>query len=524
MRTLLILTLLLLFHSANAQLIDPFGKIVTHEIKLAKLDDGTYKGAIEWTTGGIDSLQRFVVKGLSVKAPVMVRIITKAPNHNIDVSFHKSNWDMVESKIATKGDKFADKIFRTMNIAGIGVASEVAGIPYLLIVTVGLQFPSTKSLIRVTDDIEEYNRHLAKLGLATNTSLTSNTNGISNTSLPPTQNNSNTLMYIIIGLLGLIIVLLVLFLLRKRQSKNTLTLFLLLCGIGSAIAQNEPKPIPIDGQGNSPVFFEYGRANVTNQTPVTMTNPNVRVSTIEVGIGEGGVFRSERFVHIESNPESTELSPEEYAELQRRMNDNDEKFDQNYRENNPGEPTDGDQRTLPVDRTQEEIAQLRREVRQLRRQVELLSQEDEEYDEDEDNQEEEVLLYCEDIRACESCVNNGIIKFNNHLAYWNYLQHFYLSEVDELNDKIEYGNTLASMPSFGIAWGPILTTVIRPAMNDLKRAYNKKFDEYIMSIEADLRSISNCYQGSNGRFRTNNSYEIQAVAIINSLKASRINK
>lgn len=63
MRIIIILSFLLFGYLGNTQLIDPFGKVVTHEIKLTKLDDGAYMGAMEWTTGGIDSLQRFVVRG-----------------------------------------------------------------------------------------------------------------------------------------------------------------------------------------------------------------------------------------------------------------------------------------------------------------------------------------------------------------------------------------------------------------------------------------------------------------------------
>ncbi|WP_400080494.1 hypothetical protein [Winogradskyella sp. R77965] len=50
--------------SGFAQLADPFGKIITHEIKLNKQKDGTYLGAMEWTTGGADSMQRYDIKGL----------------------------------------------------------------------------------------------------------------------------------------------------------------------------------------------------------------------------------------------------------------------------------------------------------------------------------------------------------------------------------------------------------------------------------------------------------------------------
>ncbi|WP_350286624.1 hypothetical protein [uncultured Croceitalea sp.] len=524
MRTIFILTFLLFGYLGNSQLIDPFGENVTHEIKLTKLDDGAYMGAMEWTTGGVDSLQRFVVKNLSVKAPVMVRIISKAPDHNIDVSFHKSGWDKIESKVSTAGDKFVDKIFRTMNTAGIGVSSEVAGIPYLIIIKVGLQFPSTKSLIRVTDDLEEYNRHLKKLGIAGSLSNNNDsTNGQSST-MSLNEEGGNTHMYIIIGLLVLIIVLLALFLMRKQKSKTTLVLWFAMCFSAYSMAQsNVPKPVPVGNPNGSPVFVEYRTSNIANQTPVPITTGMNSQEVKVVSFNDDGTMTT-RAMRIDVASGAIELTGEKAAEVLRRIKEANEEFDRQYRENMPGEPTEGDQRVPPADQTREELEQLRRQVRRLQRQVDLLSQEDEEYDEEEDDQGEEILLYCEDIKACKSCINRGIEKFNNHLAYWNHLQHFYLSEVDELNDKIEYGNTLASMPGFGIAWGPILTNVIRPAMNNLKRAYNKKFNEYILSIEADFESISNCYQGPNGRFRTNNSYEIQAVAIINSLKAARINK
>lgn len=216
MKNILILLCVAFYQFGNAQLIDPFGKVVTHEIKLTKLDDGAYMGAMEWTSGGIDSLQRFVVKNLDVKSPVMVRIISKAPDHNIDLSFHKKRWDKVESKISTNGDKFVDKIFRTMGMAGIGVSSKVEGIPYLIIVRVGLQFPSTKSLIRITDDIEEYNRHLRKLGIAVSLPVTNEVTNNSTASLLDNKGD-NTFVYIIIGLLTLIIVLLVIFSDKKTK-------------------------------------------------------------------------------------------------------------------------------------------------------------------------------------------------------------------------------------------------------------------------------------------------------------------
>jgi LPXTG-motif cell wall-anchored protein len=113
-----------------------------------------------------------------------------------------------------------------MNTAGIGISSNVAGIPYLIIVRVGLQFPSTKSLIRITDDLKEYNIHLAKMGIAT-VGNENNTNNNNKIGTPIVQRDNSTFMYIIIGLLGLIIVLLLLFLIKKQKSKSALLLFLI---------------------------------------------------------------------------------------------------------------------------------------------------------------------------------------------------------------------------------------------------------------------------------------------------------
>ncbi|MDW5290501.1 hypothetical protein [Formosa sp. PL04] len=515
MKTIITLLFVAFSYVGYAQLIDPFGKVVTHEIKLEKLKNGMYAGAMEWTTGGIDSLQRFVITGLDVKAPVLVRIISKAPDHNIDLSFHKKNWDKVESKVSTNGDKFVDKIFRTMNIVGIGVRSEVAGIPYLISVKVGLQFPSTQSLIRITDNKEEYTQHMRKMGFTGQLFEDDNNSSGSNAGI------NNTLTYIVIGLLAIITILLVVFLLKRKAGKHIASLLILLTVGQFCIAQSsQPKLVPV---GDSGVFLEYRTSNVTNQAPIAIDKPRVRDTNVEVPLPEEGGFVQYRPVRIESNPGSVELSESDAAKIRGRMDETDENFNTNYGEDSPGEPTEGDQRTLPVDRFDEELDQLRAQVLQLQQQVDLLSQEDEAFDSDSDAGGG-ALLYCEDLDACQGCVSEGIEKFNRHVAYWNFLQKFYLKEVDDLNDKIEYGNTLASMPSYGIAWGPILTTVIRPAMNNLKAAYNKKFDEYINSIEADLEGISACYQGPNGRFRTNDTYEIQAYAIINSLKAARINK
>jgi len=520
---ILFLFLLSISTICTAQLIDPFGKVVTHEIKLKKLKNGTYAGAAEWTTGGLDSLQRFVLSGLDIKAPVMVRIITKAPNHNIDVSFHKSGWDKVESKIATNGEKFKDKTFRTMNDAGIGVYSKVAGIPYVISVKVGLQFPSTQSLIRITDNKEEYASHMRKMGFGGQL-FEDNTNNVSKNNSANTSQGSNTLIYLVIGLLVLIILLLALFLLKKKGGTRTTMLVLFLFGYGICEAQSlPPKLIPLDGQGDSPVFYDYSTQNVGSQKTVPIDKPIVRDLNVTIPIGDSGVFEETHPIRIETNPSSVELSREEAEAIQENMGAADDAFNENYGEGSPGEDTQGDQRTLPVDRNTEEINRLRRQVQQLQQQVDLLSQEDREFDQD-DFGAGEILLYCEDLEACQQCIAQGAQAFNAHRAYFAFLQNFYLRKTTELNDWIDYGNSLASIPNVGMGWGAIYLNGVRPAMDKLKAAYNDKFDEYIASMENDLEMIAGCYRNENGSFRSRDGYEAQVASIIEALKASKIHK
>lgn len=526
-KLLLILVFLAITFIGNAQLIDPFGKVITHEIKLKKLKDSTRAGAIEWTTGGLDSLQRFVISGLDVKSPVMVRIISKAPDHNIDLSFHKNKWDKVESKISTNGDKFVEKTFRTMNEAGLGVSSKVAGIPYLITVKVGLQFPSTQSLIRVTDNKEEYVRHMRRMGFSGQ--LFEDDNSNSSTSSNGESNNSNggnsTLTYIIIGLLSIIIILLAVFLLKRKSTKNTTLVLILLCSSQFSFAQMlEPKLVPVDGQGNSPVFYEYSTQNVESQKTVPILKPRVRDTNVTIPLDESGTFIETRPVRIESNPDSIELSPQDVEDLTRRMGASDEEFSTNYGEGSPGENTEGEQRTLPVDIIQEELDALRRQVQQLQQQVDLLSQDDEDYDRDDDGGGE-MLLYCEDIQACQRCLERTLLAFSKHRAYFDFMQKYYLRRVTVLNQWIEYGNAMSALPGGGgMAWGPILLYKVRPSMDKLTEVYNERFDGYIASMEEDLEGISACYGGPNGRFNSRAGYEAQMFSVLEALKASRIYK
>tara|TARA_R110000744_G_C19349526_1_gene560269 strand:+ start:686 stop:2272 length:1587 start_codon:yes stop_codon:yes gene_type:complete len=526
MRTIFILSFLLFGVLGNAQLIDPFGKVKTHEIKLTKLNDGSFMGAMEWTSGGIDSLQRFVVKGLSVKAPVLVRIISKAPKHNIDISFHKSGWDKIESKVSTGEDKFVDKIFRTMNMAGIGVSSKVGGIPYVIIIKVGLQFPSTKSLIRITDDIEEYNLHLQKLGIAgsiSSATIENNTSAVS-----ATRRNRGTVMYIIIGLLSLIIVLLVLFLLLKKNSKHTLFIFITLISINNLMAQNEPKLVPVDGQGASPVFYEYGTSNVANQTPVpkntAMTSGKAQLTNYR---NNGST--DTRAIQIDHNSGATVLNGEESAVVMTRIKEANEAFDREYNEDMPGEPTEGGQRVPPPDFNGEQLEQLSRQVQQLKSQVELLSEEDEDFDDDWDDNdggfnENQIVIYCEELNSCRNCHHGLMANIARTEAYFRFLQDFYSSEIKELKRLIHYGNAGSQVhAATAIAWQGTLHNKIEPAMNQLRKAYSDKFDDYIESMINDFEAMdAKCNPMNSTRGGSTSLLKQQASRIVEHYRRAKI--
>ncbi|MGJ8593222.1 MAG: hypothetical protein ACSHXF_11780 [Aquaticitalea sp.] len=524
-KTLLLLLCLSFSHSGVAQLIDNFGKIITHEIILNKQEDGTYAGAVEWTTGGTDSLQRFVINDLSIKAPIMVRIVSKAPNYNIDLTFHKNNWDSEEAKISTNGKKFADKVFRTKNLLGLGVSSEVAGIPYLISVRVGLQFPSTQSVIRVTDDKEEYAKHLLSLGIQGDPfggNSASNTSQSTMATAGSSDGNS-TLLYIIIGLLALIAILFGLFLLKKKTVKNTL--LLMLCfGFSQLMMSQSPAPrnVPMANQSN--VFLDYANNNVANQVPVTYDDPGLipAMDRDAYVSNDGGETYS--LIRLRPNQAANELSPEDAAEVNRQMQDATDDFNRDFRDNMPGEETEGDQRTLPVDRTAEELEQLRRQVRRLQAAVERLEAENEDDDEEiESNPGNEILVYCEMRDECLNCMNKHLQDFTTHYAYYIHLQNYYFFKSTVLNDYITWGNGMSNLPGGGgIGWTSILVNKVRPAMTKMKKAYDTRFDDYIRSMEKDLNSIKNC--ASNMQLPSSGTYEAQVAQMIHALKAARISK
>jgi hypothetical protein len=517
MKTIITVLFVAFSYLGFAQLIDPFSKIITHEIKLNKLGDSTYVGVIEWTTGGIDSLQRFVINDLDIKAPVMVTILTKAPDHNIDLGFYKQKRDVQESKISTNGEKFAHKIFRTMGTTGLGISSKVEGIPYLITVKVGLQFPLTRSLIRITDNKDEYTRHMRSRGyqgVLFGSDDTTSSNNVTSNKSSSSSNSDNSLVYIIIGLLAVIAILFAIFILKSKSSKTTM---LLLCFFGFsqlAISQGSvPHNLPITDM--RPVFIGYQTQNVENQLPITYGEPGLTPAMNS----EHREINGDGIIRIQPNQSSNELSGEEVEAIQRRMNEDSEQFDRDYGEGSPGEETDGDQRTLPTDRTIEELNRLRRQVQRLQAQVDRLSAQDSQYD-NEGNEGEEILIFCERRADCQLCIQKGYGKFMKHYAYYRFLQNYYRTKRNQLDSWMSYGDALASTPGAGLGWGPIKMHKVIPSMGELDDAYHDKFDYYIEVMENDLHDIERCY--SDDDEPSNDGYANQVFAMIQVLKATEI--
>lgn len=438
-----------------------------------------------------------------------------------------------------------------MNIAGVGVSADVAGIPYLLIVRVGLKFPVTKSLVRITDDKEEYASHLSKMGIAGDSFTEQN-----NSSGAMIGNSNNTLLYILIGLLTIIVILLVVFLVKKQGSKNSTLLLFALASTQLCVAQTEgprmvpvpgqsgtpvfyeeaPRMVPISGQGDAPVFYEYETQNVANQVPIDYNSPGVmpahdRVANVDVPVpGGDGTFRTNTIVRLNPNPGSIELSPAETEDIQRRMDKEREEFESRYIDKMPGKATEGGQR-VPNNFNKAELVRLKNEVNELRRQVALLSQEDAEYDtnasgnagSNSNGATGEIVIYCDDIPACTRCLNQGLDAIYGRDSKFQYLQNFYSREIKDINERIAFGNAWSNVHGVSaIVWQKVLHKQIMPAVQNLRKAYSDKFDEYIESMREELQSISACNATHNPGGFGNRAIENQASALIAFYNSTKI--
>lgn len=159
-------------------------------------------------TTEIDSL-RFWAEGTVLLQSVMVTVITEDKNDKIKVDIVKDHWNDSKINGYTKDGVFQES-FNTANKFGIVITSEKPNIPFHLAVwTSGEHIPNMATLYYPIS--ENSNTQNVK---------------VTNTNLPNKQSsmdistNSNSLMYIIIGVLVFIAILLTLLLLKKKPSKT----------------------------------------------------------------------------------------------------------------------------------------------------------------------------------------------------------------------------------------------------------------------------------------------------------------
>ena len=159
-----------------------------------------------------DSL-RFRAKGTHFPQRVAVMVITEDKNIPVKVDIVKKHWEDFRKGGQTVNGKYQTS-FDTVGEFGIVVSSSKPGVPfYLAVWTTGEIIPQTASLFFPvnSNSINKSNTAIAE-------------NGANNTS--GGQESSNTLMYVVIGLLAIIAILLFLFLMKNRNKTAVIFLFL----------------------------------------------------------------------------------------------------------------------------------------------------------------------------------------------------------------------------------------------------------------------------------------------------------
>lgn len=179
-------------------------------------------------TTEIDSL-RFWAEGTILLQSVMVTVITEDKNNKIKVDIVKDHWKDSKINGYTKDGVFQES-FNTANKFGIVITSEEPNIPFHLAVwTSGEHIPNMTTLYYPVS--ENNNTQHVK---------TINTNSSKKQSPMDVSTNSNSLMYIVIGALGLIAILLALILLKKKPSKTLSILLFLFLGQQYVCANASP--------------------------------------------------------------------------------------------------------------------------------------------------------------------------------------------------------------------------------------------------------------------------------------------
>lgn len=473
-----------------------------HTIKLEKDKNGYKSGAAEWITGGKDSVQNFMVKPLKLQEPVYVTLSTKFPQYELKLRCYTGDRENPYIIKSTKGEKFASHIFRVQSDATFGVESDVKGVPYLLYITTGKPFPiSDKPFLRIVSTEDEYNaakKNLNIVGVSNQTSL-STSQGSSNSSTSSKEEN-NGLLYSIIGFLVAGILFLVFFLIKKSKNQSkSLPLLLLIFTLsisnvwsqdgGGVFILDEPpleNPFILSGDDANAAVQNYNDQTFTN-IPIVESQGPVYYNGIPIVESHGPTWEvAEGMEDISGTPEA--------LEMQKRMKESRENFEEEFRDKMPGEINDKGRNQLPIDATQKQINEMSERIQRLQREVAFLRESDRQHRPAENPG---VIIYCTDNKDCAECYKEWLIKVDNLISVFAELQSIHGSIMTQLNGVLDHVKAIAnSTPGASMGYELNISGINR-TMNNHRENYNKKFDEFLDNFKQIIDQAHKCNETYN---------------------------
>lgn len=473
-----------------------------HEIKLQKREDGSKVGAIAWTTASPDSVQKFVIRNLSIMEPVQVLLQALSPNDEVSLQFVKEKWSEPESSISAKGKDIGKKIFRTYKTAAMGINAKKAGVPYIILVQVGKKLPvNSMPLFRITNDKNEYEAYLKNKGKTTvnKTDTEAAVIPIANTESGSGNGpNNSSLLYIIIGLLALMVALLVYFIFVRKGGKKVFTVvFILSLGISPSWSQEGgPIQLPVENTGDGSRYTDAGITGMINQGFIVDLYERLSEQAAKLAdLDDSYDYLNEQLNNLEemvldNNIDSGETDSELFSAYHELKNEF-ETFKNNFADNMPGEYTEGGTRTIPPNISQAELNRIRARIRDLERQVEFLSDRDREQNPEENNQEP-VILYCESIIDCMDCIDRYLNPIYDLREKFLKLNRVLRQNDWEMEYAIDTGNNLANMaPGMALGWQQQYKN-IQMARKGLWSKYHDKYDELRTRYDNLIEGLNSC--------------------------------
>ncbi len=507
MRTIKLFFLLTVLFCSGNQLFGQPGesdkKYNVHEIKLFEREDGSKAGAVAWFTASPDSVQKFVIRNLSIMEPVEVLLQALTPKDEVTLQFVKEKWDQPESSISAKGKNIGKKIFRTYKTAAMKISAEKAGIPYLILVQVGKKLPVNKSpLLRIITDKNEYEAYLKNNGKTSSNETDTRAAVIPVTNNEPgggnTPNNSS-LLYIIIGLLALMVAFLGYFVFLRKGSKKALALILLF-GLNINLAWSQeggPIQLPVENTGDGSIYTDAGVTGIINQYLIADLLKRLSVQASQLAdLDRSYALLSEQLNALEEMvfndrvdfSETDSALFDAYFELKNEF----ETFKNDFADNMPGEDTEDGNRTI----SEADFNRLRARTDELEAQVDYLSNRDRSYNPEDYRGDASRAVLCGDDTVCkekvEACGENYASKIIDRKEKLIELNRIMRKNDWEIEYFVDTGNNLSNMaPGVALGWQTQYKN-IQIARRSLWAKYHAKYDELKDKYNQAVEEFDNC--------------------------------